>query len=232
MQYWDYPQGAHLLNSTNSLLSAANKKQLSFKNVSTFNLDEYIGVEANNRISYRQYMNTNIFDHIDIDIQKTHIPDGMANDPQQESKNYEKTIQDTGGIDLQILGIGSNGHIGFNEPTSSLASRTRVKTLTRSTIHDNSKLLVEGEFQPRLAITMGIATIMEAQQIALLATGESKANAVKATIEGPLSAMCPGSVLQMHPNTAVIIDDAAAHQLDLKEYYKDVYQESLLIKNS
>jgi glucosamine-6-phosphate deaminase len=214
-----------------ALIKMHQQEQLSFKDVHTFNLDEYIGIEAGNRLSYRHYMNSHLFEQIDISINNTHLPDGMAADPQQEGADYEQVISNAGGIDLQILGIGSNGHIGFNEPTSSMASRTRVKTLTQSTIADNSKLLKTGEFQPHLAITMGIATIMEARQLVMIATGEQKAQAIKATVEGPLSAMCPASALQMHPHAKVIVDEAAAEKLELKDYYRWVYQENQLLKS-
>lgn len=213
------------------LIKLHQQNQLCFESVSTFNLDEYIGIEATNRLSYRNFMNSNLFEQINIDINKTHLPDGMAADPQKEGARYEETIRAAGGIDLQVLGIGSNGHIGFNEPSSSLASRTRVKTLTRSTISDNSKLLKSGEFQPHLAITMGIATILESRQLVLMATGEQKAEAVKATVEGPVSAMCPGSALQMHPHAKVIIDEAAAEKLKLKDYYRWVLLENESLKS-
>ena len=208
-------------------LTELNQKQrISFKNVTTFNLDEYLGIPADHSLSYRCFMNKHLFKHIDIPLENTHLPNSMTDNPKQESIDYERLIAETGGIDLQLLGIGANGHIGFNEPSSSLASRTRVKTLTQSTLQANSRFFNAGETQPRLAITMGIGTIMEAKQILLLAYGEDKADAIKASIEGPITAMCPASILQMHPEVTFILDEAAARKLDNINYYKQVYEEN------
>jgi glucosamine-6-phosphate deaminase len=167
---------------------------------------------------------------VSINIKNTHIPNGDAASPLKEGPAYERKIKRAGGIDLQILGIGANGHVGFNEPTSSLGSRTRVKALTERTIRDNNRFFAPGEFQPQLAITMGIQTILEAKRIILLATGHSKAKAVADAAEGPVSAMCPASALQFHPKTCFIIDEEAAEELKLKDYYKWVrtHQESLV----
>jgi len=192
---------------------------LSFRDVSSFNLDEYIGIPSDHSQSYRTFMNEKLFGKIDIDLSRTHVPDGMAANPLQEGPDYEKKIAEAGGIDLQILGIGTDGHIGFNEPTSSLRSRTRVKTLTKRTMEDNSRFFEPGEFQPNLAITMGIATILEARRIILLATGEGKADAIRDTVEGPLSAFVPASALQLHERVTVVVDEAAASRLKLRGYY-------------
>lgn len=194
--------------------------KLSFKQATTFNLDEYLGVAVENPQSYRAYMDREFFDCIDIDKRNTNLPycvDGR--NPRLVGPLYEQKIRDAGGIDLQLMGIGVNGHIGFNEPSSSLRSRTRVKTLTKQTLDDNSRLFCEDEFQPKLAITMGIATIMDARRILLLATGKSKAAAVAKTIEGPVSAMCPASVLQMHERATVLLDEDAAAGLVNRDYY-------------
>lgn len=210
-----------------SKLAELNQQQrISFKNVTTFNLDEYLGIPADHSLSYRCFMNTHLFKHIDIPYENTHLPNSMTDNPKQESIDYDRLISETGGIDLQLLGIGVNGHIGFNEPSSSLASRTRVKTLTQSTLQANSRFFSAGETQPRLAITMGIGTIMEAKQILLLAYGEDKADAIKASIEGPITAMCPASILQMHPEVTFILDETAARKLDNINYYKQVYEEN------
>lgn len=195
---------------------------LSFKDVTTFNLDEYIGIPADHSQSYRTFMNETFFKKVDIDPARTFVPDGMADNPLNVGPAYEEKIQAEGGIDLQVLGIGSDGHIGFNEPTSSLRSRTRVKTLTKQTLVDNSRFFAPDEFQPKLAITMGIATILEARRILLIATGEGKADAVRDTVEGPLSAFVPASALQLHERATVVIDEAAASQLKLKDYYQFV----------
>ena len=203
---------------------------LSCKEVTTFNLDEYLGIAPDNPQSYRHFMAQHLFDHVDIDRHNTHLPECPPGiDPRAVGPAYEEKIRRRGGIDLQILGIGSNGHIGFNEPTSSLGSRTRVKTLARGTIEDNGKLFRHGEFQPHMAITMGIATILDARRILLLATGEHKAAAVRAAVEGAISAMHPASVLQQHPRVRVIVDAAAASQLTLRDYFRWVHEQNASI---
>lgn len=196
--------------------------KVSFKGVTTFNLDEYVGLPPDHPQSYRYFMNEQLFNHVDIDKTRTFVPDGMLANPMDAGPAYEKRISAAGGIDLQILGIGTNGHIAFNEPTSSLCSRTRVKTLTKRTVDDNSRFFKKGEYQPTMAITMGIGTVMEARQILLLATGANKAQAVAAAVEGPLSAFCPASALQMHNRATFILDRDAASALKLGEYYSYV----------
>lgn len=202
------------------LVEKCKAKQISFSKATCFSLDEYVGLDSSHPQSYRYYMNKNLYSHIDIEMQNTFVPDGLAKNLQQAAKEYEEKIVQSGGIDLQILGIGRNGHIGFNEPTSSLASRTRIKTLTESTFKDNARFFAPSEFQPHLALTMGIETIMEAKMIVLIASGEAKADAIKAMVEGPITAICPASILQYHPKTKVIIDEAAASKLQLKSYYQ------------
>jgi glucosamine-6-phosphate deaminase len=206
--------------------------QVSFSRATSFNLDEYLGLAPDSPQSYRAYMQREFFDHVDIDPGQTHLPEcAPGEDPQRVGPRYETMIRDAGGIDLQILGIGHNGHIGFNEPSSSLASRTRVKTLTRRTLKANSRLFEPNEFQPRLAITMGIATIMEARRILLLATGEAKAGAAAGLVEGPVTAMCPASALQFHERTTVLLDEAAAARLKYREYYDLAYRENRALKD-
>ena len=201
--------------------------QLSFAEVTTFNLDEYIGLAPDSPRSYRSFMARELFDHIDIAPQRTHLPAcAPGQDPRAVGPAYEALMAAHGGIDLQVLGIGGNGHIGFNEPSSSLASRTRVKTLTRRTVEDNRRLFEPDEFQPSLAVTMGISTIMEARRVLLLATGQHKAAAVQAAIEGAISAMHPASVLQAHPRVRCVLDEAAASGLQLREYYDWVYRQA------
>ena len=212
--------GSTQLSLYRQLVQRHNDGDISFRNTTSFNLDEYLGVAAENPQSYRSYMNRELFDHIDIDIQSTYLPtceDGQ--NPRLVGPQYDEKIQNAGGIDLQLMGLGANGHIGFNEPSSSLRSRTRVKTLTRQTLKDNSRLFSEEEFQPKLAITMGIATIMDARSILLLATGESKTDAVSKMIEGPVSAMCPASILQMHERATILLDETAATGLKNRDYY-------------
>ncbi|GAC18942.1 glucosamine-6-phosphate deaminase [Paraglaciecola arctica] len=203
------------------LVEQYKANNLSFKNVTTFNLDEYHQIDAANPQSYRSFMDKNLFNHVDIDVNNTFLPTcALGENPRTQGLAYEQKIKQSGGVDLQILGIGANGHIGFNEPTSSLSSRTRIKTLTQQTITDNSRLFKPEEKQPTMAMTMGIATIMDARYVLLMATGVNKANAVKAMITGGVSAMCPASALQMHENAIVLLDKAAASELSDQSYYQ------------
>ena len=187
---------------------------LDFSKVTTFNLDEYVGLSPAHDQSYHYFMWENLFKHINVDPAKVHIPQGMADDIGLFCKWYEKRIELAGGIDLQILGIGGNGHIAFNEPGSSLGSRTRIKTLTSKTVQDNARFFDEQEEVPRYAITMGVGTIMDARKLLLLASGEGKADVIKATLEGPITAMVPATIVQLHGQAHVLIDDAAASKLD------------------
>ncbi len=188
---------------------------LDFSTTITFNLDEYVGLPIAHPESYRRFMNENLFDHINIVPGNTHVPNGMADDVEGECENYERMIADCGGIDLQVLGIGGNGHIGFNEPGSSLGSLTRIKTLTEKTRQDNARFFDSLDDVPRYAITMGIGTIIAARKCILLASGEGKADAIKAACEGPLTAMCPASVLQLHRYATLIVTEEAAGKLTL-----------------
>lgn len=214
--------GSTPLGLYEQLISRHEESGLSFSKIRTFNLDEYVGIPSDHPQSYRTFMDENLFDRINIDKSNTQVPDGMAENPLEVGPEYEKMIEAAGGIDLQILGVGTDGHIGFNEPTSSLGSITRVKTLTQQTMADNSRFFEPDEFQPKLAITMGMKTILDARRILLLAHGENKAEAVRDMIEGPLSAFCPASALQLHQRTTILIDEAAASKLSLKDYYKFV----------
>lgn len=213
------------------LVASYRAGRISFSRATTFNLDEYLGVTPDNPQSYRAYMQRELFDHVDIDPRKTFLPEcQQGQNPVLVGPRYELEIRAAGGIDLQIMGIGANGHIGFNEPSSSLNSRTRVKTLTRQTVEDNSRLFAAGEFQPRLAVTMGIATIMDARRILLLATGGNKAAAIASMVEGPLTAMCPASILQMHERVTVLLDEAAAGSLKNRDYYDWTHQQNQSLK--
>jgi glucosamine-6-phosphate deaminase len=191
---------------------------ISFSKVTSFNLDEYVGLNGEHTQSYRHFMNEQLFDHIDIDKGRTFVPNGVAKDPNEECKRYEEMIALAGGVDLQLLGIGINGHIGFNEPLSSLSSRTRVKTLTKSTIEANSRFFGPDERQPTDSMTMGIGTILDAKQVVLLATGAHKAEAVRGCVEGAVTASCPASALQLHQHAIVVVDEAAAELLSMKDY--------------
>jgi glucosamine-6-phosphate deaminase len=163
-----------------------------------------------------------LFDHINVDPERVHLPDGMWGDVPTTCANYENSISAAGGIDLQVLGLGGDGHIGFNEPSSSLASRTRIKTLTRETREDNARFFDSVDEVPRHCITMGIGTIMDARKIVLLAFGRRKAAAVQQVVEGSISATWPATILQMHPSAVVLLDEAAAADLSKKDYYKEV----------
>lgn len=197
--------------------------EVGFDRVTTFNLDEYVGLAADHAASYNSYMWENFFKHIGIPSHRVHIPDGLAPDIPAHCKQYEGAIKAAGGIDIQVLGIGTDGHIGFNEPTSSLASRTRIKTLTKQTLEDNAPFFEGEEKVPHHVITMGVGTIMESRMCLLMAFGEKKAGAVAKMVEGPITAMVPASILQMHPSAVVIIDNAAASKLEKADYYRWVY---------
>jgi glucosamine-6-phosphate deaminase len=165
-------------------------------------------------------MRVNLFDHVNLPPEHVHFLSGLPDDVEQHCKEYEEQIRRLGGIDLQLLGIGRDGHIGFNEPTSSLRSRTRDKTLTRETIADNRRFFANEKDVPRWALTMGVGTILEAREVLVLATGRAKALAVAAMVEGPLTAMCTASALQLHPHATVVCDEAAAAKLNHDEYYR------------
>jgi glucosamine-6-phosphate deaminase len=200
------------------------RMKLDWRRVTTFNLDEYVGLEPGHAASYHSFMWENLFDQVNIARRNVHIPDGLARNIPAFCERYERKIRATGGIDLQVLGIGTDGHIGFNEPASSLASRTRIKTLTPRTRRDNARYFGGGEKVPHHVITMGIGTIMEARQCLLLAFGKKKARALAEAVEGPITAMNPASALQMHPNTKVFLDEAAASRLRKADYYRWVYE--------
>jgi len=196
---------------------------LDWRKVTTFNLDEYVGLPLDHAQSYHSFMWENLFRHVNIAKKNVHIPDGNTKDIPKFCAKYEKQIRAAGGIDLQVLGIGTDGHIGFNEPTSSLASRTRIKTLTQLTRKDNARFFGSEDKVPHHVITMGIGTIMEARQNLLLAFGDKKARAIAEAVEGPITSINPASVLQMHAVTKVCLDEAAASQLKRADYYRWVY---------
>lgn len=196
---------------------------LDFSHVTTFNLDEYLGLPRDHPCSYHRFMRENLFDHINVPDRQIHIPDGMTEDVPATCHAYEQAIDAAGGIEIQVLGIGANGHIGFNEPSSSLASRTRIKTLSRDTIAANARFFGSEDKVPRHVLTMGVGTIMDCRRCLLMAFGEEKANAVAEMVEGPISARVPATVLQLHRRTYVMLDRAAASRLELREYYEWVY---------
>ncbi len=193
---------------------------LDFSQVTTFNLDEYVGLTRKHPQSYHYFMHENLFKHINIPKQNIYIPSGTTDNYGAFCRWYEQRIEECGGIDLQILGIGSDGHIAFNEPTSSLGSRTRIKTLARQTIDDNARFFGSPDEVPVYAITMGVGTILEARKIILLAHGRQKADAVAAAIEGAVTSKITASALQLHRDVMFIIDREAASSLDMLDYYE------------
>lgn len=209
----------------NELVRMHRAGYLDFSRVKTFNLDEYVGLNPEHPASYHSFMYEHLFNHINVPRENIHIPEGLSDDIPGQCRAYEDQIRVCGGIDVQILGVGTEGHIGFNEPTSSLGSRTRIKTLTPRTRFDNAPYFGSEAKVPKHVITMGIGTIMEARTIVLLAFGASKANAIAQTVEGPVSSMMPASILQMHPVAKVIVDEAAASQLRNTSYYRWVYEQ-------
>ena len=214
------------------LIADCEQGELSFQDVTTFNLDEYLGIRRENPQSYHAYMRRELFDHVDIDPANTWLPEcGEGKSPLEVGPAYEERIREAGGIDLQLLGIGANGHIGFNEPASSLSSRTRIKTLTRATVEANRQYFDDQEEQPELAITMGIGTILDTREILLLATGAAKAAAVRDAIEGPVSAACPASALQLHQRVTVLLETEAAAALESRDYYEGVQEQKQRLVN-
>lgn len=193
------------------LIRMHKQENLDFSTTITFNLDEYVGLEPTHAQSYRCFMNAKLFDHVNIAKNNTHVPDGMAADVDAHCEEFEGMIQDVGGIDCQVLGIGGNGHVGFNEPGSSLASYTREVDLTPETIQANARFFESAEEVPKQAVTMGIGTILDAEMILIFASGANKAEAVAQALEGPVTAMVPASALQLHPNVIwVLTEDAAS----------------------
>ena len=195
------------------LIEGYKTGDISFAEVTSFNLDEYIGLHRDHPQSYYYFMHEQLFNHVDIQGQRVFIPSGVEESYGTYCQWYEDQITDAGGIDLQILGIGSDGHIAFNEPGTALGSRTHITELEHQTIADNARFFASKAEVPRRAITMGVATIMEAQQIILLATGENKAQAIRDAVEGPISSECTASALQHHPNVTFYLDAAAASLL-------------------
>ena len=217
--------GSTPLGTYRELARMHREQKLDFSGVTTFNLDEYAGLPPEHPQSYHTFMDEHFFRHVNVPRSRIHIPNGMTDDVPGECARYEAAIRAAGGIDLQLLGIGTDGHIGFNEPTSSLASRTRIKTLTGQTRADNARFFGDDLNKvPFHCITMGVGTIMETRQVLMLAFGGSKANAVAEAVEGPITAMNPASVLQMHPVAKCIVDEAAAAKLRRTDYYLWVYE--------
>jgi glucosamine-6-phosphate deaminase len=204
----------------NELAKRNKGGEITLKDVKTFNLDEYVGLAGDHVQSYRYFMDEKLFNHVDIDKANTHVLDGKAADLAAGCADYEKRMKDAGGVDLQLLGIGSNGHIGFAEPGSPKDGRTAVVDLTESTIKDNSRLFDSEDEVPKQALSMGIGTILDAGEVVLVANKENKADAIVAAIEGEPSADCPASFLQEHANVTFVLDEAAASKLQKKDEYE------------
>ncbi|MBG6239100.1 glucosamine-6-phosphate deaminase [Mycetocola sp. CAN_C7] len=196
---------------------------LELAGVSGFALDEYVGLAVSHPESYRSVITREVVEPIGLDPHRIHVPDGRSETIESAGSDYEKALVAAGGVDLQILGVGTDGHIGFNEPGSSFASLTRVKTLTEQTRRDNARFFDSPDQVPMHCITQGLGTILRARHLVLLAFGEGKADAIAASLEGPLAAMVPGSAIQLHPHATVVVDEAAASKLRLADYYRYTY---------
>ncbi|ROS59096.1 glucosamine-6-phosphate deaminase [Frigoribacterium sp. PhB160] len=198
--------------------------ELDFSRASGFALDEYVGIPLEHPESYASVIRRDVVEPLGMDPARVRVPDGRAADVEAAAEEYDAAIAAAGGIDVQILGIGANGHIGFNEPTSSFASRTRIKTLAPQTRADNARFFDDPDQVPTHCLTQGLGTILDAHEVVLVAQGERKAAAVAGMVEGPLSAMCPGSALQLHRHATIVVDEAAASRLTLVDYYRHTYE--------
>lgn len=206
------------------LARRAADHELDFSEVSAFALDEYVGLSVEHPESYASVIRRDVVEPLGMKLERVHVPDGLATDLEGACAAYEAAIRHSGGVDFQILGLGANGHIGFNEPTSSFASRTRIKTLAPQTRADNARFFQSKDEVPTHCVTQGLGTIMEARRLLLVAQGENKADAIAAVVEGPVSSICPGSILQFHADAVIIIDEPAASRLRLADYYRYVYE--------
>ncbi|WP_423922364.1 glucosamine-6-phosphate deaminase [Frigoribacterium sp. 2-23] len=206
-----------------SLAARVAAGELDFSQASGFALDEYVGIPLEHPESYASVIDRDVVRPLGMDPARVRVPDGRATDIEAAAVDYDQAIAAAGGIDIQILGIGSNGHIGFNEPTSSFASRTRIKTLAPKTREDNARFFDDPSQVPTHCLTQGLGTILDAHEVVLVAQGASKAHAVAGMVEGPLSSMVPGSALQLHQHATVVVDEAAAAELTLADYYRYTY---------
>ncbi|ERG64420.1 hypothetical protein L332_08155 [Agrococcus pavilionensis RW1] len=200
-------------------------RPIEWRTVAAFALDEYVGLPEEHPQSYHRVIDVEVTQRLGLDPGRVHVPNGNAGDLSGECERFERAIRDAGGVDVQILGIGSNGHIGFNEPASSFGSRTRIKTLTPRTRRDNARFFSSPEEVPVHCITQGLGTIMDARRVVLVATGDRKAAAVAAMVEGPVSARVPASILQHHRHATIVVDEAAAEQLAGAEYYRFIQEQ-------
>lgn len=217
--------GSSPLPIYDALTSRYQAGRISFRQARGFTLDEYVGLPADHPERYRTVINTVFVDRVDFSPGAVAGPDGLAEDVPAACASYEEMIDAAGGVDLQILGIGTDGHIGFNEPGSSLASRTRIKTLTRQTRIDNARFFGDDvDLVPTHCLTQGLGTIMEARHVVLVAIGRAKAEAVHQLVEGPVSAMWPATILQHHRHVTVLLDESAARRLQLADYYRETFR--------
>ncbi len=212
--------GSTPLGLYQELIRMHKEEGLDFSHVSTFNLDEYVGLTPNHPQSYHYFMHENLFKDINIEPQNVHVPSGTTSNYKAFCEWYEKRIAECGGIDIQVLGVGSDGHIAFNEPGSSLGSRTRIKTLSKETIDDNARFFDTRDQVPIYAITMGVGTVLEARKIILLANGANKAKSIANAIEKPVCCMCTASALQLHHDSTFFLDSEAAADLKMRDYYE------------
>ncbi len=215
--------GSTPLGLYQELVRLHREEQLDLSRVTTFNLDEYVGLGMDHPQSYHYFMREHFFQYVNIPRQNINIPSGTTSNYSAFCEWYERRIVQCGGIDLQILGIGSDGHIAFNEPTSSLSSRTRLKTLSQQTIDDNARFFERREDVPIYAITMGVGTILDARKLVMVASGKAKAKAIAQAVEGPLTSMVPASAIQLHRDATVIVDEQAAAELTMRDYYEFIY---------
>jgi glucosamine-6-phosphate deaminase len=205
------------------LARLADAGELDLSEASAFALDEYVGIPEGHPESYHEIIRATVTEPMRLDPARVHVPNGFADDLAAACLEYEEQIKAAGGVDIQFLGVGSNGHIGFNEPTSSLSSRTRIKTLAARTREDNARFFDSIDDVPRHCLTQGLGTIMDARNVILVATGSGKAHAIAQIVEGPVTAMFPGSVLQLHQHATIVVDEEAAAELALADYYKETY---------
>ena len=217
--------GSSPLATYRRLIAAHARGELSFSHASAVLLDEYVGLPSGHPQSYRAFIGRELADHVDLAPERLFGPDVLAPDLGDAGLRYDRLIGHLGGVDVQLLGIGSDGHIGFNEPGSSLASRTRIKTLTRATRADNARFFEHHEHEvPRHVVTQGLGTILEARHLVLVACGAGKAAPIARAVEGPLTAMCPASILQLHPHATIVVDEPATAELKLADYYREAYE--------
>jgi glucosamine-6-phosphate deaminase len=205
------------------LVEAFGAGRINFAGAHAVLLDEYVGLPPDHPQRYRRFVQEQLVDHVDLPAEHVHAPDVDADDLAEAGRRYEALLAELGGVDVQLLGIGSDGHVGFNEPGSSLRSRTRIKTLTTATRADNARFFANLDEVPRHVMTQGLATISDARHLVLIACGTGKASPIAAAVEGPLTASCPASILQMHPHVTVVIDEAAASGLTNAAYYRETH---------